>query len=144
MPQPPQSIFYQATQGMQAGMVTDIKGSSSATAVISGVAALVYSRYPGISRASVRLRCACSSTSKGSPPRARRQPRCGLHRWPPWAVTSAPHERFGERNHLVCDGEDRQARSQFAAFGFDLRIPGSRLTQHSLGDAQQKAAAEDL
>lgn len=44
------AYIQQATHGKAAGQMTDIKGSSVATAVISGIAALIWQRYPGASR----------------------------------------------------------------------------------------------
>lgn len=46
----------QATQGLQAGDVTNINGSSVAVATITGVAALIYARNPGASRTFVEDR----------------------------------------------------------------------------------------
>jgi subtilisin family serine protease len=44
------AYISQATHGMDAGRVTDIKGSSVAAAVVAGAAGLIYQRYPNASR----------------------------------------------------------------------------------------------
>lgn len=61
------AIITQATHGKDAGSMTDIKGSSVAAAVISGIAALIWQRYPGSSRAYVvdRLRYSGKRGVKG-------------------------------------------------------------------------------